>query len=182
GYQLSIEYADKYTHIAPAWFQVKRYGTSFMIFGENDIDKKWIENLKIRSPSTRVVPRFFFSSEEWQLQDIRSIIYKKGYQVRLINKISNFLQTHQLDGAVVEFVSFFNWLATVVHDKKKKNDPSNNDHTTPDPTLYASEQRRLTTFIVTFLFFFFFFKKKKKVPNLHCPLWLTRIFPALMSL
>ncbi|ETO26435.1 chitinase domain-containing protein 1 precursor [Reticulomyxa filosa] len=146
GYAYSVEYVSKYTHLAPVWFQIKRYGHSYLLLGENVMNKEWMKTLRAKSASIRIVPRFYFGGEDWSLLEVQNFLQAKAAQRTLIGQIVRFIRLQQLDGCVIEFIGFFNWLANVIQGKHAALPDHEKVSITPD--VYAKEQKLLLTFIV----------------------------------
>eukprot|EP00760_Papus_ankaliazontas_P017012 PhM_4_TR169/c0_g1_i1/m.53445/K17525/CHID1; chitinase domain-containing protein 1 len=59
GYELAVEFADRFTHISPVWFDIMaQRPQSVFLQGQQNLNKTWVERMKERNPLLKLVPRF----------------------------------------------------------------------------------------------------------------------------
>lgn len=101
GYDIAKIFTQKFTHISPVWLQVKRKGKlQYKIEGKQDIDLKWIEELKRNKKDLKIVPRVLFN--EWTSKDYTDLFIDSNEQLELTNTIIKFCKTYKFDGIVLE--------------------------------------------------------------------------------
>ena len=127
GYKWTELYAHKFTHISPVWFDIQPLPgssiTSFMITGGDNVDTKWIKEVRSNNPRIQIVPRYTLTNEHWKPEYIDKFLRSKSMQKEfgkvLIQSIKN--KDAEYNGCVLEMTPFFNFFAHVerqVNDKQ----------------------------------------------------------------
>ena len=110
GYDVSLNYSYKFTHLSPVWFQIKltshpskqhvgRNTLAILITGEHDVDKPWIERVRAANPTVHIVPRFIV---EMTAAHLTKLVKTDKMHRQLHKRVIEIADRYGLDGAVLE--------------------------------------------------------------------------------
>ena len=92
--------------ISPVWLQIKPFGAGFEVSGKHDINLNWIQKIKEKSTSTKVVPRLVmegFAMEQLQILTTPMHEFHHTLLEMFVGQIANLLVDYPLfDGIVLE--------------------------------------------------------------------------------
>ncbi|CAI5444313.1 unnamed protein product [Caenorhabditis angaria] len=94
GYNLAKQTAHKLSHISPVWLQAK---PNCKIEGIHDIDRNWINDLRVKNEKIKIVPRIIF--EGWNRQEMQKLLDSPR---KCAQKLADFYNRNEFDGAVIE--------------------------------------------------------------------------------
>ncbi|VDK31620.1 unnamed protein product [Taenia asiatica] len=83
GYEKAELFANKFTIIAPVWFQLKPVG--YEITGHNNFDQKWMERVKSVKNDVKFAPRVIF--EDWGAGDYQLVLSNSKNRVDCITAL-----------------------------------------------------------------------------------------------
>jgi len=102
GYDVAKTFG-KFNFVSPVWLQVGvNKNGDYFIGGEQDIDQKWIKDVKKsgRSIDTKVIPRLLF--DKWTGPHFSTLFRDKTQQAKLAQLLVATVKKHKFDGLVVE--------------------------------------------------------------------------------
>jgi len=99
GYEVAERFKHKFTHLSPVWFHLKHDQSSFLIEGDHNVDKDWMERIRANGyTNTKIVPRFNFEGNGWNPNTFESTLKNKKF----IDSIIKVLEKYNFDGLVIE--------------------------------------------------------------------------------
>ncbi|VDM34722.1 unnamed protein product [Hydatigera taeniaeformis] len=98
GYEKAEFFANKFTIIAPVWFQLKPF--AYEIIGYQDFDRKWIEKVKAVKDDVKFAPRVIF--EDWGAGDYQRMLSIDKNRIDCIRTLRAFVKTNAFDGLTLE--------------------------------------------------------------------------------
>ncbi|KAL5962683.1 Chitinase domain-containing protein 1 [Taenia solium] len=98
GYEKAELFANKFTIIAPVWFQLKPVG--YEIIGHHNFDQKWMERVKSVKNDVRFAPRIIF--EDWGAGDYQLVLSNGKNRVDCIKALRKLAKTDGVDGLTLE--------------------------------------------------------------------------------
>lgn len=110
GYDVSLNYSHKFTHLSPVWFQIKltsrpsktdntRNTLAVLVTGEHDVDRTWLQQVRSANPTVRIVPRFIV---EMSALHLLKLIKTDAMHRQLYKRVLAVVDKYGLDGAVLE--------------------------------------------------------------------------------
>ncbi|KYR00277.1 chitinase domain-containing protein 1 [Tieghemostelium lacteum] len=105
GFESSVMFREKFTHLSPVWFQIKPYSPSpntLIIEGQHNVDKEWIFKIKNGNNRTLIVPRFNFEGESLTLQ----LLHQEFQSKRFIDSLVKTITDNDFDGLVMEGIYY----------------------------------------------------------------------------
>jgi len=104
GYDIAKIQRNRFTHVAPVWFQIKRGMTGWEFGGEHDVDRAWIKAVRgAKREGPKVVPRIIF--EGWQELHFGILIKVDQFMKQLVEDLVKLVKKHNVDGLVLELWS-----------------------------------------------------------------------------
>ncbi|KAF2074335.1 hypothetical protein CYY_004356 [Polysphondylium violaceum] len=101
GYQIAETFKHKFTHLSPVWYQIKYEKSSFLIEGDHNVDKGWVDRVRDGS-KTKVLPRFAFEGNAWNTNTFETTLKNQKF----INSLIETLKKHNFDGLVLEGIIY----------------------------------------------------------------------------
>ena len=108
GYTLAKLFAKKLDYVSPVWLSIRRTGIErYIVEGQHDIDRPWLEEVKAKNPAVRIVPRIIF--EKWSTEDTHALFELEGEKQALAATFAQFLTENDalFDGYVLELLMQF---------------------------------------------------------------------------
>ena len=110
GYDTSLNYSHKFTHLSPVWFQIKltshpskehnnRNTLAILITGEHDVDTGWMESVRAAGSGVRIVPRFIV---EMSSVHVLKLMKTDKMHRQLYKRLTEVVDRYGLDGVVLE--------------------------------------------------------------------------------
>ncbi|CAG9857856.1 unnamed protein product [Phyllotreta striolata] len=103
GYDVAKIFGNKFTHISPAWLQIRRTGVEkYEITGTHDVDKDWMVAVKNagRERNLKILPRVLF--EGWSNQDYTHLLSSNDEMKAFIRTFVRAAKKHKFNGYVLE--------------------------------------------------------------------------------
>jgi len=105
GYDVAKTF-PKFAMVSPVWLQIKPpVKGSLEILGTHDIDESWIKDVRSKNKVAKILPRLLF--ESWSAHDLSVLFKSKEKLYKLVNFISDFIDSKNFDGLVLEIWSQF---------------------------------------------------------------------------
>lgn len=102
GYNLTLEYCNKFSDIVPVWLRVEYENGMFKIKGDDVINEKWISEIKSKCSNIKIVPRLLLNFN----QDI--FVYQFRDLVKLLKiNLKKLLDNYNFDGVFIECPTLF---------------------------------------------------------------------------
>ncbi|KNB45706.1 chitinase domain-containing protein 1 [Blastocystis sp. subtype 4] len=111
GYDIVKTFYNKFTHISPCWFQIRRNSAgSIYVAGDQDVDQDWIQSIKSKCVDhcPLIVPRYVWEAEKFEWNDLSS----------LSSVIADSLNQYQFDGFVFE-LGFADSILPILYDLRE---------------------------------------------------------------
>jgi chitinase domain-containing protein 1 len=105
GYDVSKEFSNKIEMNAPVWLQIKRVARhKYELTGTHDIDRAWMEQVRVRKTNddgvVRFVPRILF--EKLRMEDVHALFSDEGEKEALAKMLVSKASEFGFDGYVLE--------------------------------------------------------------------------------
>ncbi|CAN1309217.1 Rhodanese-like domain-containing protein 4, chloroplastic [Linum perenne] len=125
GYDIAKMFTDKFTHLSPVWYDLKRYGirnsemlilqgSELVLEGRHNADRSWISELREENGDALVLPRVVLEAFPQEL------LKKRKLRNRAIELIVTECLEMEYDGIVLE--SWSRWAGYgVLHDPEMRN-------------------------------------------------------------
>jgi len=98
GYDVAKTFGSKFSLISPVWLQVSASEGRYVIGGEHDVDKGWMED--VRKKGGKIVPRILF--DKWTGQHFMTLFQQKEKQAELVKLLVKTGTENKFDGLTVE--------------------------------------------------------------------------------
>ena len=102
GYNLTLDYCNKFSDIVPVWFRIEYEQGNFVLKGDDVINEKWINEIKIKCNNIKIVPRLLFDFR----QDLFINQFKKLINLMKIS-LKQILNKYNFDGIFIECPALF---------------------------------------------------------------------------
>ncbi|EGC38828.1 hypothetical protein DICPUDRAFT_75595 [Dictyostelium purpureum] len=100
GYEVSAKWTNKFTHLSPVWYQIKFENSNYLIEGDHNIKKDWMETIRENSnKKTKIVPRFALDGDQWSKSNN---LGKTLSDSSFINSLLKVVKDNNFDGLVLE--------------------------------------------------------------------------------
>lgn len=112
GYDVAKNFTQKFDYVAPVWHQIlctpseqqpaatnKKKSLRITIGGGHDVDAQWMRDLRLRSPSVKIVPRFIWEGDRTCTMQLAG---SEKLQQVVVGKILKEVTERKYDGVVLE--------------------------------------------------------------------------------
>lgn len=107
GYIFSKQFAKKFTHLSPVWFQCKPPKAKYNCVGDHEVKQnlQWIKQVKEANPSVKIVPRVeLLEQSSWTRDDYAEFLTshrRMAHAEAYISQIVKLVTRNNLDGIVL---------------------------------------------------------------------------------
>ena len=120
GYKWSKQYAHKFSHISPVWFDIEPMPgssaiPSFVLQGDANAvsQSQWMTDVRTQNPRVHIIPRYTLTQQHWPMEVVQKFLSNKEQQKAFLRTLAKSVgdKTRGFDGCVLEITPILNFVA-----------------------------------------------------------------------